>query len=188
MNVETLNFFLALGTVFVQCATVALLAVMLLRKRFPDLKDIAALAARFGLWAGFLLSLAATTLSLYYSEVLGFTPCGLCWMQRVFFYPQVVLLAIAAWYRDRSVAVYSIALSVAGLIVALYQHYLQMGGTDLLPCPAAAGGGGIAADCAQRILFEFGYITFPLMSASLFAFLIVLLFFVRTQKMPQENA
>jgi hypothetical protein len=51
-----------------------------------------------------------------------------------------------------------------------------MGGTDIIPCPAT---GGIAADCAQRFLFEFGYVTFPLMSLSLFVLIIVVLLFVR---------
>jgi len=30
-------------------------------------------------------------------------------------------------------------------------------------------------DCAERYLFEFGYITFPLMSFTIFAFLIILM-------------
>ena len=95
-------------------------------------------------------------------------------MQRVFLWPQVILFLLALWKNDRSVADYSIGFSILGGIAALYQHYLQMGGGALIPCPASGAG-----DCAQRILFEFGYITFPLMSATLFAFLIVLMLFVR---------
>ena len=77
----------------------------------------------------------------------------------------------------RDVACYSIALSILAGSAALYPHYLQMGGTSVLPCPASGAG-----DCAQRIIFEFGYITLPLMAATLFAFLIVLMLFVRRRQ------
>lgn len=173
--VEAINHWLALIVLAVEVMGAAFLALYFLRKKFPDLEDAAVLLARWGLWLGFFLTLSGTAISLFYSEVLGFAPCGLCWLQRVFLYPQVVLFALALWKRDRSIAAYSIALSVFGTLIALYQHYLQMGGTDVLPCPAAPG----ASDCAQRFLFEFGYMTYPLMTVSLFAFLIILMLFVR---------
>ncbi|MCR4325914.1 MAG: disulfide bond formation protein B [Patescibacteria group bacterium] len=173
--VEAINYWLALATLALQLAGASMLAVYFLRKRFTDLEDIAALIGRWGLWAGLILTFGGLSLSLFYSEVLGFAPCALCWVMRVFMYPQVVLFAVALWKRDRAIADYSIALSVFGLAVGLYQHYLQMGGTSVLPCPATPE----AADCAQRFLFEFGYITFPLMGATLFTTLIITMLFVR---------
>lgn len=166
-----------------QFATVALLAVFFLEKKFTDLKDIGSFVERWGLWFAFLLVVAGTATSLFYSEVLGFAPCGLCWLQRVFLYPQIILLGLAAWKRDSHVTLYSIWFSTIGALIALYNHYLQMGGTDVIPCPATrVNAAGITADCAQRFMFEFGYITFPLMSFSLFAFLIVLMLFVRRSR------
>ena len=173
---ETLNYWLALGTMAMQIVSVAFLALFFARKKFPDLEDIATFLGRWGLWIGLLLTFGASAMTLYYSEVLGITPCGWCWVQRVFLYPQVVLFAIALWKKDHNVALYSIWLSVFGATAALYQHYLQMGGTSIIPCPATAGQ---ATDCAVRFLFEFNYITFPLMAATLFGFLIVLMLFVR---------
>jgi len=175
-DVGTINYLVGLATLGMQLATAALLAVYFLRKRFSDLEDIAGFVARWGLWAGFLLTLGAMGMSLFYSEVLGFAPCGLCWVMRIFMYSQVVLFALAIWKRDRGVAEYSIALSVFGLAVGLYQHYLQMGGTSVLPCPATSSE---ALDCAVRFLFEFGYVTFPLVGATLFTLLIVVMLFVR---------
>lgn len=178
--VETLNYLLSLGTLAMEVVTAGMLVLFLVHKRVPVLEDNVSLISRYGLWIGFLVSIAGVVLTLFYSEVLGFAPCGLCWLQRVFLYPQVVIFGIAAWRQDRGAALYSIVLSVLGAIVALYQHYLQMGGTDVIPCPATRiNAAGITADCAQRFLFEFGYITFPFMSFSLFAFLIVLMLFVR---------
>lgn len=174
MPVETLNYLLAVGTLAMQVAGAGFLALYFLQKRFADLRDIAGLLGRWGVWLGLFLTLGATAMTLYYSEVLGFLPCGWCWVQRVFLWPQVLLFSLALHKRDRAIADYSIAFSVFGAAAALYQHYLQMGGQALVPCPASGAG-----DCAQRFMFEFDYITFPLMAATLFGFLIVLMLFVR---------
>lgn len=177
--VETINYWLSLVVLALQIFGIALLALYFLRRKFTDLEDIAVFVAKWGLEVGFLLTAGGVALSLFYSEVLGIAPCGLCWLQRVFLYPQAILFAVAIWRKDRSIAIYSIVLSIAGSIVALYQHYLQMGGQSLVPCPAVATQ---AADCAQRFLFEFGYITFPFMSFTVFAFLIIVMLFVRPEK------
>ena len=113
-------------------------------------------------------------MTLVYSEIFGFIPCGLCWLQRVFLYPQTLLLAVALYRKDKTVALYGIALSIPGVFVSLYQHYLQMGGIEFITCPVT----GVGADCAERILFEFGFMTFPLMSTFLFTFLIALYWYL----------
>ena len=174
MNLESTNFFLAIGTIGLQLLGLAFLALFFARKKLRDLDGIAQLLSNWGLWIGFLLTLASSALTLYYSDVLGILPCGWCWFQRAALYPQVFLFGLALWKRDKHIADYSILLSTFGLAVALYMHYLQMGGHGVLPCPASGAG-----DCGQRFVWEFGYITFPLMAASLFAFLIVLMLFVR---------
>jgi len=48
-----------------------------------------------------------------------------------------------------------------------------MGGNGVLPCPASG-----VSDCARRYVFEYGYITLPLIGATLFVFLIVLMLFL----------
>ncbi|OGG79198.1 hypothetical protein A3A39_04955 [Candidatus Kaiserbacteria bacterium RIFCSPLOWO2_01_FULL_54_13] len=161
-----------------QVVGVAFLAVFFIRKSIPDLEDVASFLRKWGLWLGFIFSLGGVILSLYYDS-LGFPACALCWWQRAFLYPQAVLFALALWKKDAKVADYSIALSAFGAVVALYQHYLQMGGGPLIPCPATVTE---AIDCSVRFFFEFGYITFPLMSATLFAFLIVLMLFVKAER------
>lgn len=174
-NIEAINHWLALAVIALQIVCVAFLALFFLRKKSTDLAPTAALLEKGGLWIGFLLSLGGVAISLFYSEILGVLPCGLCWLQRVFLYPQALLFAVAIWKGDRRVADYSIAFSVVGGVIALYQHYLQMGGTSIAPCPAVATG----VDCARRYLFEFGYITFPLMSFTIFALLAIVMLFVR---------
>ncbi len=178
--VEELNFLLALGTIGMQIATVTLIALLFLEKKNSDYAVLGNFVRRFGLHIGFLIALGSTIMSLYYSEVLGFIPCFLCWLQRIFIYPLVVLFGIAIWKKDSRIADYVIGLSIVGFCIALYQHFLQMMGHGSLPCPSSGG------DCAQRILFEFGYITFPLIAVSSFALLIVLMLFVRRQNIENQ--
>ncbi|MEK7155746.1 MAG: disulfide bond formation protein B [Patescibacteria group bacterium] len=174
MTISDLNYLLALGTVLIQILAVLLVVFFILRKR-EALGDTIAFVAKWGLWIGFLASLAGTTIALYYSDVLGFEACYWCYWQRYFLFPQVILLGMAAWKKDAYMADYSIILSVAGGLVALYHHALQMLPGSGLPCPATG------VSCAQRIFFEFGYITYPLMAFSVFAFLVVILAIVRLQ-------
>jgi len=177
MSVETLNAAIGIATAALQILSVAFLVVYLCRARLPDLAGVVEFVGRQGLRIAFALVFGAFAMSLYYSEVLGFTPCGLCWVQRIFMYSQLVLLGVALWKNETRIADYSIALSVCGAIVALYNHYLQMGGNAVIPCPASGGG-----DCAQRFFFELGYITFPLLGFTIFASLIILMLFVRRSR------
>jgi len=178
MDVSDLNYLLALGTVAVQLLTVGLLVVFLLRKKVAAFHDIAESVGNVGMWAAFFVSLIASGMTLYY-ESLGFEPCPLCWWQRIFMYPQVVLFGLMTWKRDfqvRQLIDYAIVLSGTGGAIALYHHALQMLPGSGLPCPATG------VSCAQRIFFEFGYVTYPLMALSVFAFLVVVMLFVRTRR------
>lgn len=169
--IENLNYLVALGTVALQIVTVVLLALFFVREDFPF---ISGLVARWGAWLAFLLTLFSTGMSLFYSNVLGVATCYLCWLERAFIYPQMVLFALALWKRETvRIADYAIGLSIVGAIISLYQHYIQMVGESPLPCPASGG------DCIQRFFFEFGYVTFPLVAFSAFAFIIVVMLFVR---------
>lgn len=124
--------------------------------------------SRHTLLLGFLISLAAILGSLFYSEVVGYPPCVLCWWQRVFLYPQVVLFGIALWKKDLGVFKYSAALSgIAGLI-ALYHSYVYWGGESLLPCTALGGA------CSKIYVMAFGYITIPSMSLTVALYFLLL--------------
>lgn len=174
--IENTNYLFALGTVSLQVLSVALIAVLLFQKRVPLFREIAAQVTAWGLWAAFAVSFSASVMAIFYSDVIGFDACPLCWWQRVFLIPQILLLGLAAWKRDAYMAEYSIILSVFGAGIALYQHVLQMMPGSGLPCPATG------TSCALRIVFEFGYITLPLMAFSVFVFLIIVMLFVRGQR------
>lgn len=119
----------------------------------------------------FVIPLIAMLGSLFYSEVALYAPCVLCWYQRIFMYPQAIILTIAFWKKDKSFNFYSIVLSVIGSAIALYHYLLQRGVIkELVPCSAAPQ----AVDCAAKVHFTFGYISIPMMALSAFLLIIVL--------------
>lgn len=174
---ETLNYWLAIKVIALQLVTL----YILVEHFFLKTKYLTPYLRTFGLHIVFVVSAAATFLTLLYSEVYGFVPCGLCWLERVFLYP-IAIISLVALYRlrhgvrDIAVADYGIVLSGIGALIATYHHYLQMGGSALIACPTAGAG----VDCAKRVIFEFGYVTFPLMAAIVFAFIIMVLLVYRS--------
>ena len=129
------------------------------------------------------MSLSALVASLFYSNVIGFDPCELCWWQRIFIYPQIVIFGIALYnerrhnIQDNMVFVYSLALSFCGAVIALFQYYGQFFDPDLLSLCTKTG-----ASCAKLYFVSFGYITIPLMSLTAYVGLILMFFFDRTSK------
>lgn len=174
MPLDTINVFLGIGAIALQVFALAFLIAYVLRNRYPNLGGIQKVVSQWGLWMGLAVTAGAAAFSLVHSFVFGLAPCDLCWWQRIFIYPQVFLFAIALWRKDTSVTVYSIALSVIGIGIALYHHALQMLPHSALPCPATG------PSCSQILFLEFGYVTYPMLSVSLFAFLIVTMLLVRS--------
>lgn len=69
-----------------------------------------------GMWLLFawVVSLTATSGSLFLSEVWHFIPCELCWYQRIFMYPLVIVLGIAAYRQRTEILPYILPLVVIG--------------------------------------------------------------------------
>lgn len=111
-----------------------------------------------------LVSGVATLGSLYFSEIRGFTPCRLCWFQRIFMYPMPVLFLVAIYKKTKDVFLYSLPLSLIGLLIAGYHYYLQLHPNPYAPC----GDIGFSVSCSQNFFTDFGYITIPWMSFSAF--------------------
>jgi disulfide bond formation protein DsbB len=74
---------------------------------------------RFSLQMSFVVSLGAALGSLFFSEVLHYPPCVLCWYQRVFMFPLVMIFGIALWTEDRGYSKYSFALASVGLLISI---------------------------------------------------------------------
>jgi disulfide bond formation protein DsbB len=118
----------------------------------------------FGLW---FVSVAATTGSLFFSEVMMLPPCLLCWYQRIAMYPLVLLFGLALFPLDLKVIRYALPLALIGWGIAVYHNLLYY---KLIPEHMAPCTQGIS--CTTVLLEWLGFITIPLLS--LVAFTIIL--------------
>lgn len=156
--IESVNTFLSLGAIALLLVSLFVLVRLLLKK---ENDPVLLFVSKYALHIGLILSLASVIASLFYSEVAGFAPCTLCWFQRIFIYPQVILFGYALRKNDRNILSYAFILTLTGSLFALYHNYLYLGGTPAIPCDANAS-------CTQRFVYEFGFMTIPLMALTLF--------------------
>lgn len=122
------------------------------------------------LFAVWLMALLGMVGSLFFSEVLDYPPCVLCWYQRIALYPLVFVVGIGIAIRDRRTALYGLPLTAAGLVVAAYHNLLYYGliPEEITPCTE-----GIPCNAIQLQLL--GFLTIPLMSLLAFVAIAVCL-------------
>ncbi|NCT02010.1 disulfide bond formation protein B [Candidatus Parcubacteria bacterium] len=147
---------------------------------FSDSRWYRRLLARYVWWILLIATWGGVATSLLYSEYFGFLPCSLCWLQRIALYPQALLGVVAYRVRDSvHFPIYGIVLSIFGFAVAVYQYVYQMIPSETIAAgvvPCLADG---TADCGEKVIEVFGFVTFPFLSAVTFAFLIVLYLNIR---------
>lgn len=160
MDPTFFNIVAGIGTILIALAILVTVAGLVWYRDTTE-----QIARKFFLWDGLVLALAGLIGSLIYSNFFGFPPCTLCWWQRIFLYPQVILFSIGIWGRGdkRTIAITSAILSGLGILVSLYQYLLQMG---LFENSTVCIGG---TACASIDAIAFGFITIPLMCGILFA-------------------
>jgi len=174
--IHTINLLFALGGL----GLLALTAVLLWDYKANNQRLYLKYVAPYVWWLIMLTAWGGVGTTLLYSEVFGFLPCSLCWLQRVALYSQA-LMSVVAW-RTRDALffpLYGIVLSGFGLVVAIYQYIYQaipdaVRESGALPCLADG-----SADCSKTVMEVFGFVTFPFLSSVLFIFLIVLYLHLR---------
>ncbi|MES3005112.1 MAG: disulfide bond formation protein B [Patescibacteria group bacterium] len=116
----------------------------------------------------FTLTASAVVGSLAYSNIVGFPPCELCWAQRILLFPQALVFFIAMLKGNRSVIKYMLPLTFIGIAIAFYQSLAHWGiNSSGLDCVSVGG------DCAKVYVLEYGYITIPFMSLTIFVYMAV---------------
>ena len=113
----------------------------------------------------------ATLGSLFFSEIMLYPPCVLCWYQRISMYPLVILFAMGLFgQRPNEVVKYALPLSLIGWGIALYHNLLYY---NILPESASPCLQGIS--CTSVQLQWLGFITIPLLSLIGFTSIIICL-------------
>jgi len=126
------------------------------------------------LFLAWLVSLLATAGALFLGEVMGKTPCVLCWYQRIAMFPLPIILGIGLLDLDRRSIRYAMPLALAGGCIAAY-HCLVFWGLvseALVPCSAGAS-------CADSDLQIAARVPIPLLSLIAFTTIGALLWLER---------
>jgi disulfide bond formation protein DsbB len=161
------NLILGFGTIVLQAVCVIVIGLYFFGSKNNKILDF---IKKHFLIIGFLLSLSAVATSLFYSDIIGYAPCKLCWLQRIAIYPACLLFFLAFLRKDRSISYYLTPMLVLGSIVSVYHNYIYYFGEGTAPCDSSG------VSCVQRLVSEFGgYISITSMSLTVFFALFVLL-------------
>jgi len=112
--------------------------------------------------------------SLFFSEIMDFPPCALCWYQRIFMFPLVLIFLAGLFPFDKNIIKYTLPLALAGWGFAFY-HYLLYSGfipKSLQPCSQGVS-------CTEIYLDLFGFLTIPMLSLISFSTIVALLFILK---------
>jgi disulfide bond formation protein DsbB len=132
----------------------------------------------YTLYLAWVVSLIATLGSLYFSEILGYIPCELCWYQRILMYPLSLILGIAAYYNEKNIKKYVIPMSVFGGCISLF-HYLE----QKIPYLATIKPCTRGVPCNVDYINWFGFVTIPFLA--LIAFILITVLMILTR--PNSN-
>jgi len=108
--------------------------------------------------------------SLFFSYVMEFAPCVLCWYQRIFLFPLVIILVVGLFPFDKSIVKYALPLAITGWLTAAYHNLLYAGiiPESIQPCSQGVS-------CTEEYIKLFGFLSIPLLSLLSFTTIITLL-------------
>ncbi len=179
MSFETMRLFfslLAVAATFVVFGSVLIALAARFSTGAAELRDtLLNSIAGYELWLAWGVASVATLGSLYLSEIAHLLPCRLCWFQRIFAYPPlVIVLGVAGWRRDTDVRLTAGLLAVIGGAISLYHYTIQH-------FPSLEGGSCDASvPCSAAYIWQWGFVSIPYMAAAAFGLILVLLFALRS--------
>jgi disulfide bond formation protein DsbB len=170
---KTMRLFFSLLALAANAAVVAAV-VLAIGARFSPSLARAARSLRAGLagWElplAFLVATISTLGSLYYSEIVNLVPCQYCWYQRIAMYPLVVVIGLAVWRRDRTVAAAAGPLASSGILLAGYHYFIQS-----FP-QFGHGQCSTTTPCNAAYFHQFGFVSIPYQALSGFALIVVMM-------------
>ena len=121
-----------------------------------------------------LVASISTLASLFFSYVIGFVPCVLCWYQRICLFPLVIILAVGLFPFDKKVVKFALPLAIAGWLTALYHNLLYSGviPENIQPCTQGVS-------CTEKYIELFGFLSIPMLSLLSFSTIITLLLILK---------
>jgi len=132
------------------------------------------------LYLAWLVALAATLGALLLGEVLGRTPCTLCWYQRIAMFPLALVLGIACLVDDHRVGRYALPLTLVGAAVALYHTLLYIGLITVPIVPCSQSG----PSCTDRASQAIAGVPLPAVALACFTAIALLLVLASRTRPP----
>jgi len=128
----------------------------------------------FILFLTWFVASTSTLGSLFFSHVMEFAPCVLCWYQRIFLFPLVLILAAGLFPFDRRVVKFALPLAIAGWLTALYHNLLY---TGIIPESIQPCSQGVS--CTEDYIELFGLLSIPMLSFLSFSTIAALLIILK---------
>jgi disulfide bond formation protein DsbB len=169
VDVQAVELFTSLLSLVALGGAVLLIIARLLAPRVQIAADAVRAVSSVALPLAWLVAAGATLGSLYFSEVANYTPCRLCWYQRIAMYPLAVILLVAMLRRDRAVKWYAVPVAGIGAAISAY-HYL----IEWKPS-FDSGSCDVTVPCTIPWFRELGFVTLAFMAFAGFVAIITLL-------------
>jgi disulfide bond formation protein DsbB len=147
------------------------------RENFQMVAGSIARSAWLLLFAAWLVALVSTLGALFVGEILGQTPCQLCWYQRIAMFPLAAMLGIACLADDVSVKKYALPLALAGAAIAFWHMGVFFGIVPQAIEPCGAG-----PSCSGSEMTVLGGLPLPVASAVAFSAISLLLIGIRREE------
>lgn len=120
-----MQMFVSLLTLAAMTGTIGVIVLRIASRRSRRAAEIGGAIESIALWLAFAVAFGATAGSLYFSEIANYTPCRLCWYQRIAVFPLTFTLFAAAVKNDRNVKRYVLPVSVLGIAVSVYHQIIE---------------------------------------------------------------
>jgi len=158
-------FSLVLTSLVIAVQIIGVLTIALLVFMRPARNRYLRYLAKHSTLLAFIVAVVAVGSSLTYSDLFHMNPCKLCWFQRIFIFPQVLLLGIALWKHHADLITdYVIALTCFAIPISIFHYLLQMTDAPAVHAFAPCDVTGQAPSCSGYYVHMYGYVTIPLMA------------------------
>jgi disulfide bond formation protein DsbB len=165
MSLSAIERFFSLLALIAGVGAVAIVVLRIVPAGRPVLAQLGP-ASR---WLAFAVAATARAGCLWFSEVEKFTPCKLCWYQRIFMYSSAIVLLVGALRRDPKVRWYVVPLAGIGMLVSIYHYLLEW--FPQLETSAC----DISIPCTAIWYREFGFVTLSFSALCGFAAILALM-------------
>jgi len=130
----------------------------------------------------FIVASIATLGSLFFSEIMEFIPCSMCWYQRIFMYPLVVIFLVNMLYPDDKIVKYAMPIAFVGWTFSFYHNLLMF---EIIPesiVPCVQG-----VPCSTEYINWLGFITIPFLSLIAYSIILALLLLIKKGSSSNEK-